>query len=84
MRQCNPGLSKLISDTLKLPKATFLKDLTKLEVRPPPLPSPPLPFRRSDASMCFEGLAPVRGGPGFPEEVGGGQAEQQGAPRALC
>ena len=26
-------MSKLISDTLKLPKAEFLKDLTKLEVR---------------------------------------------------
>lgn len=30
--QCNPGLSQLISETLKLPKATFLKDLYKLEV----------------------------------------------------
>ncbi|KAI0656188.1 glycogen phosphorylase [Cubamyces menziesii] len=29
--QCNPGLSNLISETLKLPKAAFLKDLTKLE-----------------------------------------------------
>ncbi|KAI0945983.1 hypothetical protein AcV7_010082 [Taiwanofungus camphoratus] len=29
--QCNPGLSQLISETLKLPKATFLKDLYKLE-----------------------------------------------------
>ncbi|KAI0370981.1 glycogen phosphorylase [Pilatotrama ljubarskyi] len=29
--QCNPGLSNLISETLKLPKAVFLKDLTKLE-----------------------------------------------------
>ncbi|CCL98823.1 uncharacterized protein FIBRA_00828 [Fibroporia radiculosa] len=29
--QCNPGLSKLISETLKLPKAAFLKDLFKLE-----------------------------------------------------
>ncbi|KAI0641026.1 glycogen phosphorylase [Trametes meyenii] len=29
--QCNPGLSSLISETLKLPKAAFLKDLTKLE-----------------------------------------------------
>jgi starch phosphorylase len=29
--QCNPGLSKLITDTLKLPKTTWLKDLTKLE-----------------------------------------------------
>lgn len=29
--QCNPGLSNLISETLQLPKATFLKDLTKLE-----------------------------------------------------
>ncbi|TFY65313.1 hypothetical protein EVJ58_g2047 [Rhodofomes roseus] len=29
--QCNPGLSQLISDTLKLPKAVFLKDLYKLE-----------------------------------------------------
>ncbi|OBZ74400.1 Glycogen phosphorylase [Grifola frondosa] len=28
---CNPGLSKLISETLKLPKAAFLKDLYKLE-----------------------------------------------------
>lgn len=30
--QCNPGLSQLISDTLKVPKAVFLKDLFKLEV----------------------------------------------------
>ncbi|KAH8077380.1 glycogen phosphorylase [Cristinia sonorae] len=29
--QCNPLLSQLIADTLKLPKATFLKDLTRLE-----------------------------------------------------
>lgn len=29
--QCNPGLSNLISETLNLPKAAFLKDLTKLE-----------------------------------------------------
>ena len=29
--QCNPGLSSLISETLQLPKAAFLKDLTKLE-----------------------------------------------------
>ncbi|KAL4248795.1 Alpha-1,4 glucan phosphorylase [Abortiporus biennis] len=29
--QCNPGLSNLISETLKLPKAAFLKDLFKLE-----------------------------------------------------
>ncbi|KZT65114.1 glycosyltransferase family 35 protein [Daedalea quercina L-15889] len=29
--QCNPGLSQLISDTLKIPKAEFLKDLFKLE-----------------------------------------------------
>ncbi|KAK7680825.1 hypothetical protein QCA50_016135 [Cerrena zonata] len=29
--QCNPSLSQLIADTLKLPKATFLKDLYKLE-----------------------------------------------------
>ncbi|KAI8992832.1 glycogen phosphorylase [Trametes punicea] len=29
--QCNPGLSSLISETLNLPKAEFLKDLTKLE-----------------------------------------------------
>ncbi|KAH9943655.1 glycogen phosphorylase [Amylocystis lapponica] len=29
--QCNPGLSQLIADTLDLPKATFLKDLFKLE-----------------------------------------------------
>ncbi|KAH9925596.1 glycogen phosphorylase [Epithele typhae] len=29
--QCNPGLSNLISETLKVPKATFLKDLYKLE-----------------------------------------------------
>jgi starch phosphorylase len=29
--QCNPGLSKLITDTLKLPKTTWLKDLTKLQ-----------------------------------------------------
>lgn len=31
--QCNPGLSQLISETLKVPKAVFLKDLFKLEVR---------------------------------------------------
>ncbi|CAL1697658.1 unnamed protein product [Somion occarium] len=29
--QCNPGLSRLISETLKLPKAAFLKDLYQLE-----------------------------------------------------
>ncbi|PCH42943.1 glycosyltransferase family 35 protein [Wolfiporia cocos MD-104 SS10] len=29
--QCNPGLSSLISETLKLSKAVFLKDLYKLE-----------------------------------------------------
>jgi len=29
--QCNPRLSQLISETLKLPKAVFLKDLYKLE-----------------------------------------------------
>lgn len=29
--QCNPGLSTLIADTLKIPKAAFLKDLFKLE-----------------------------------------------------
>ncbi|TBU29677.1 glycogen phosphorylase [Dichomitus squalens] len=29
--QCNPGLSNLISETLKIPKAVFLKDLYKLE-----------------------------------------------------
>ncbi|EMD35202.1 glycosyltransferase family 35 protein [Gelatoporia subvermispora B] len=29
--QCNPGLSSLISETLGIPKATFLKDLYKLE-----------------------------------------------------
>lgn len=29
--QCNPRLSNLISETLKLPKAVFLKDLYKLE-----------------------------------------------------
>jgi len=29
--QCNPRLSQLISETLKLPKASFLKDLTQLE-----------------------------------------------------
>ncbi|KAI1795462.1 glycogen phosphorylase [Ganoderma leucocontextum] len=29
--QCNPGLSNLISETLNLPKAAFLKDLYKLE-----------------------------------------------------
>uniref|UniRef100_A0A5K1K306 Alpha-1,4 glucan phosphorylase n=1 Tax=Ganoderma boninense TaxID=34458 RepID=A0A5K1K306_9APHY len=29
--ECNPGLSNLISETLKLPKAVFLKDLYKLE-----------------------------------------------------
>jgi glycogen phosphorylase len=28
--QCNPGLSKLITDTLKIPKGVWLKDLTKL------------------------------------------------------
>ena len=31
MDQCNPRLSELISQTLKLPKAAFLKDLPKLE-----------------------------------------------------
>ncbi|GBE87017.1 Glycogen phosphorylase [Sparassis crispa] len=29
--QCNPSLSNLISETLKLPKAVFLKDLYKLD-----------------------------------------------------
>ncbi|PIL26155.1 hypothetical protein GSI_11910 [Ganoderma sinense ZZ0214-1] len=29
--ECNPGLSNLISETLNLPKAVFLKDLFKLE-----------------------------------------------------
>ncbi|EIN05688.1 glycosyltransferase family 35 protein [Punctularia strigosozonata HHB-11173 SS5] len=29
--QCNPLLSQLITDTLKLPKAAWLKDLTKLQ-----------------------------------------------------
>lgn len=29
--QCNPGLSQLITDTLDLPKAVWLKDLSKLE-----------------------------------------------------
>ena len=29
--QCNPGLSNLISETLNIPKAAFLKDLSKLE-----------------------------------------------------
>jgi starch phosphorylase len=28
--QCNPGLSKLITDTLKVPRGEWLKDLTKL------------------------------------------------------
>ena len=29
--QCNPGLSHLIADTLRLPKALFLKEFDKLE-----------------------------------------------------
>ena len=29
--QCNPGLSELIHQTLQIPKAEFLKDLSKLE-----------------------------------------------------
>ena len=29
--QCNPALSQLISDTLKLPKSVWLKELTKLQ-----------------------------------------------------
>ena len=29
--QCNPGLSQLITETLDLPKAVWLKDLSKLE-----------------------------------------------------
>lgn len=28
--QCNPALSQLITDTLKVPKSVWLKDLTKL------------------------------------------------------
>ena len=31
--QCNPGLSNLIQETLRVPKGDFLKDLYKLEVR---------------------------------------------------
>lgn len=30
--QCNPGLSNLIHETLRIPKGEFLKDLYKLEV----------------------------------------------------
>ena len=29
--QCNPGLSALITETLKIPKSEWLKDLKKLE-----------------------------------------------------
>jgi glycogen phosphorylase len=29
--QCNPKLSNLIQETLQIPKAVFLKDLSKLE-----------------------------------------------------
>jgi starch phosphorylase len=29
--QCNPALSQLITDTLKIPKSVWLKDLTKLQ-----------------------------------------------------
>lgn len=29
--QCNPGLSKLITETLNIEKSVWLKDLTKLE-----------------------------------------------------
>ncbi|KAL7278510.1 hypothetical protein ACG7TL_007509 [Trametes sanguinea] len=54
--QCNPGLSSLISETLKLPKAEFLKDLTKLEACLFSIPPPRLVHVADIALPTIQGL----------------------------